>query len=235
MSQVRTDVFNLENELENIRIRTQAEIDKCDAFQIFYINHLTPGALPSYATDGVGYYVPNGGHDPQKVLGDELLCPPYPLGFSTDWLLNSDNKTIDNATQIFILGLIKKINNDAFNLLKYSGKDSDSPDWSKITYIYGTKKGVEKFLSKSYQLYTEQERIFVTKIVENDVGLDDNEIIGLSGDYKKHLFITIREKLSIWTDPTLDRQGREGFYGWLDLGFVNTGKNTCYYIDTNKI
>ena len=50
-------------------------------------------------------------------------------------------------------------------------------------------------------------------------GSDDELVVGLDQSANDSFVMPVKEQLQVYEDPTLHRQQRAGYYGWMEMGF----------------
>lgn len=104
---------------------------------IFETITLAPGATsefpldflaPGTEKDFVAYTIPNHGRIPEAhIEGDYVMVPTYDIGASIDWLLKYARDArwdiVGRAMQVLRDQFVKKVNDDAWHTLVYTGAD----------------------------------------------------------------------------------------------------------------
>jgi hypothetical protein len=104
---------------------------------IFTEEVLQPGAIPEYPLsflapgtekDFVAYTISNHGRIPDRTIaGDYITIPTYRVANSIDWLKQYARDArwpiVDKATQVYMAGFTKKLNDDAWHTLLAAGAE----------------------------------------------------------------------------------------------------------------
>lgn len=66
----------------------------------------------------------------------------------------------------------------------------------------------------------EYQQFFTSTLGASLASSDVELVVGLDMQNKDSFIMPVRENISVYADPTMHRAGRQGYYGWAELGFA---------------